>query len=110
MPSHRQEVADPNNIGLRSYVNGEKRQDSSTSDLIFSVQQIVSFLSAGCTLTPGTVIMTGTPAGVAEGMPGQPYLQEGDKVVVEIDHIGALEVEIVPDASSAQCYANMAKL
>lgn len=106
----REEVADPNNIGLRSYVNGEKRQDSSTSDLIFTVQQVVSFLSAGCTLTPGTVIMTGTPAGVAEGMPGQPWLKAGDKVVVEIDHIGALEVEIVPDTSTASCYANMAKL
>jgi len=106
----REDLADPNNIGLRSFVNGEKRQDSSTSDLIFTVQQVVSFLSAGCTLTPGTVIMTGTPAGVAEGMPGQPWLKAGDKVVVEIDHIGALEVEIVPDTSTASCYANMAKL
>jgi len=106
----REEVPDPQNLGLRSYVNGQKRQDSSTSDLIFSVAQIVSFLSAGCTLTPGTVIMTGTPAGVAEGMPGQPWLQPGDKVVVEIDRIGALEVDIVPDTSTAKCYANVSKL
>jgi len=106
----REEIPDPGNLGLRSYVNGEKRQDSSTSDLIFSVQQVVSFLSAGCTLTPGTVIMTGTPAGVAEGMPGQPWLNAGDQVVVEIDQIGALQVEIVPDPSTARCFANMAKL
>lgn len=95
---------------MRSFVNGQKRQDSNTSDFIFTVQQCISFLSAGCTLTPGTVIMTGTPAGVAEGMPGQPWLQAGDRVVVEIDQIGSLETEIVPDSSTTRCYTNMAKL
>jgi len=100
-------VPDPNNIKVLSYVNGEKRQDSSTADLIFKVQEIVSFLSAGCTLTPGTVIMTGTPAGVAEGMKGQPWLKVGDNVVTEIEHIGKLEIDIVADTSTTKCYANM---
>jgi 2-keto-4-pentenoate hydratase/2-oxohepta-3-ene-1,7-dioic acid hydratase in catechol pathway len=103
----RDEIKDPNNLWLRSFVNGEKRQDSSTNDLIFKVQEIVSFLSCGCTLMPGTAIMTGTPAGVAEGMKNQPWLKPGDKVITEIEHIGALEVEIVQDPSSTTCYANM---
>jgi len=106
----RDEIPDTNNLWLRSYVNGEKRQDSSTNDLIFTIADIVSFLSCGSTLLPGTAIMTGTPAGVAEGMKGQPWLKPGDKVVTEIEKIGALEVEIIEDPSSAKCYANMAKL
>lgn len=106
----KDEIPDPNALALSSSVNGEKRQDSSTSDLIFNVQQIVSFLSAGCTLMPGTVIMTGTPAGVAEGMEGQPWLKPGDKVITEVEKIGALEIEIVADASSTVCFANMSKL
>merc|ERR1712217_756055 len=106
----RDEIPDPNNLSLRCFVNGEKRQDSNTNDLIFNVQEIVSFLSCGHTLMPGTVIMTGTPAGVAEGMKGQPWLKPGDKVVSEVEKIGALEVEIVTDPSSANCYANMSKL
>jgi 2-keto-4-pentenoate hydratase/2-oxohepta-3-ene-1,7-dioic acid hydratase in catechol pathway len=106
----RDEIQDPNNLKLKSYVNGEKRQDSTTNDFIFKVQEVVSFLSCGCTLLPGTVILTGTPAGVAEGMKGQPWLKPGDKVVTEIEHIGALEVEIVQDTSTTKCYANMSKL
>jgi len=106
----RDEIPNPNNLWLRSFVNGEKRQDSNTSDFIFKVQECISFLSCGCTLMPGTVIMTGTPAGVAEGMPGQPWLKPGDKVITEIEKIGALEIEIVADPSSTKCYANMAKL
>lgn len=106
----RDEISDPNNLVVRSAVNGEKRQDSNTSDLIFNVQQIVSFLSAGCTLVPGTVIMTGTPAGVAEGMKDQPWLKPGDKVVTEVEGIGALEIEIVADPSSTTCFSDMSKL
>lgn len=105
----RDEIPNPNKLWLKSYVNGEKRQDSSTEDFIFKVQEVVSFLSCGCTLMPGTVIMTGTPAGVAEGMKGQPWLKPGDKVVTEIEGIGALEIDIVADTSTAKCYANMPK-
>merc|ERR1712087_1008759 len=103
-------MGDPNSLAVRSRVNGEVRQDSNTGDLIFNVQQIISFLSAGCTLVPGTVIMTGTPAGVAEGMKDQPWLKPGDKVVTEVEKIGALEIEIVADPSSAGCFSNMSKL
>jgi len=106
----RDEIKDPNNLWLRSYVNGEKRQDSSTTDFIFKVQEVVSFLSCSNTIEAGTVIMTGTPAGVAEGIKGQPWLKPGDKVVTEIENIGALEIDIIEDPSTTRCYANMAKL
>lgn len=110
MLTTKEHVKDPNNLWLRSFVNGEKRQDSSTNDFIFNVQQVISFLSCGCTLMPGTVIMTGTPAGVAEGMPGQPWLKPGDKCVTEIEGLGALAVEIVADDSKVKCYTVMSKL
>jgi len=105
------EIPDPNNIKVAAYVNGQQRQNSSTSDLVFKVQEIVSFLSNGCTLTPGTVIMTGTPEGVAEGKdgnakPGWDWLQVGDHVTVEIEHIGALDIDIVADTSTTKCYVN----
>lgn len=103
----REHVKDPNNLWLRSSVNGEKRQDSRTSDFIFRVQEVISFLSCGCTLAPGTVILTGTPAGVAEGMPGQPWLKPGDTCITEIEGLGSLHVEIVADPSTARCYMNL---
>jgi len=104
------EIPNPHDLKLWSLVNGEKRQDSNTSDLIFKVDEIISFLSSGCTLEPGTVIMTGTPAGVAEGMKGQPWLKPGDRVVTAIEKIGALEIEVVEDPCATACYANMSML
>ena len=107
----RQAIPDPGSMRLRTFVNGEKRQDSCTSDLIFSVAQMVSFLSAGTTLEPGCVILTGTPEGVAMGFADPPWLQVGDRVVTEIEGIGTLEIEIVADpAADAQCYANTSQL
>lgn len=100
-------IPNPNNLWLRSSVNGQKRQDSSTRDFIFKVEEVVSFLSCGNTIQAGTVIMTGTPAGVAEGMPGQPWLNAGDSVVTEIEGIGTLSIDIVADPSTTKCYANL---
>lgn len=102
----KDEIPNPNNLALKSYVNGQTRQDSSTNDLIFNCQEIISFLSQGCTLPAGTIIMTGTPAGVAEGMKPQAWLQVGDKSVVEVEKIGSFEIDIVSDPSSKACYAN----
>ncbi|MCT1476903.1 fumarylacetoacetate hydrolase family protein [Microbacterium sp. p3-SID336] len=74
-------------LGLRSFVNGEPRQDSNTSDMIFSVEQIVHHLSQYVTLEPGDLILTGTPQGVA--LSGKyPYLAAGDVVEIEIDGLG----------------------
>ncbi|RKN10104.1 fumarylacetoacetate hydrolase family protein [Streptomyces radicis] len=81
------EVADPQELGLRSFVNGEKRQDSSTSDMIFGVAEIVHHLSQYLVLEPGDIINTGTPEGVA--LSGRfPYLTAGDVVEVEVDGLG----------------------
>ncbi|MDH2427714.1 fumarylacetoacetate hydrolase family protein [Sphaerisporangium sp. TRM90804] len=82
------EVPDPQDLGLRLWVNGEARQNGSTKDMVFGVAEIVRYLSRFMVLEPGDVINTGTPAGVALGMPGQPYLREGDVVELEIDGLG----------------------
>ncbi|MFC7387672.1 fumarylacetoacetate hydrolase family protein [Sphaerisporangium rhizosphaerae] len=82
------EVPDPQSLGLRLWVNGEARQDGSTANMIFGVAEIVRYLSQFMVLEPGDLINTGTPAGVALGMPGQPYLVKGDVVELEIDGLG----------------------
>lgn len=83
-------LTDPSALHLQTRVNGELRQDSPTSDLLFKVSQIIAFLSQSTTLERGTVIMTGTPSGVAMGMKDQKYLQDGDEVEVCITQIGTL--------------------
>lgn len=82
------EVADPQNLGLRLWVNGELRQNGTTADMIFGVRHIVWYLSQFMVLHPGDLINTGTPDGVALGLPGQPYLTPGDVVELEIDGLG----------------------
>ncbi|KAJ9647340.1 hypothetical protein H2199_002328 [Coniosporium tulheliwenetii] len=83
-------VGAADNLDLQTYVNGEIRQSSNTSDLLFGVREIVSFISQGTTLEKGTVIMTGTPAGVAMGMKPEPkYLKDGDVVEVKIEQLGS---------------------
>ncbi|KKI89409.1 5-carboxymethyl-2-hydroxymuconate isomerase [Bacillus sp. SA1-12] len=86
------EVGNPNNLQLKTYVNGEVRQDSNTSDMIFYVDEIVSYISQHMTLTPGDVILTGTPEGVVLGYPveKQVYIQPGDEITVEIEKLGTL--------------------
>ncbi|MDD2422515.1 MAG: fumarylacetoacetate hydrolase family protein, partial [Heliobacteriaceae bacterium] len=88
----KDEVGDPNQLTIRCFVNGEVRQDSHTSDMIFSCAEIVSYTSAHMTLYPGDIIITGTPAGVILGQPkGQRvWLQAGDEVTVEIEKLGRL--------------------
>ena len=81
-------MPDPQALGLRLWVNGEVRQDSSTKEMIFGVDHLVWYLSQFMVLRPGDVINTGTPAGVAMGRPGQPYLRAGDVVELEIDGLG----------------------
>ncbi|MCW2493366.1 MAG: hypothetical protein QOH56_4529 [Pseudonocardiales bacterium] len=85
------EVADPQQLGLRLWVNGEQRQNGNTANMIFGVHHLVWYVSQFMVLRPGDVINTGTPAGVAMGLPGQPYLRAGDVVAVEIDGLGRQE-------------------
>ncbi|MEV0890740.1 fumarylacetoacetate hydrolase family protein [Promicromonospora sp. NPDC050262] len=90
------EVADPQDLRLRLWVNGEPRQDGTTADMIFPVADILVHLSQYMVLYPGDVINTGTPAGVALGMPDQPYLKAGDVVDLEITGLGHARQTAVP--------------
>ncbi|MFF3786886.1 fumarylacetoacetate hydrolase family protein [Streptomyces sp. NPDC001933] len=83
------EVRDPQALGLRLAVNGEARQHGHTKNMIFDVAHLVWYLSQYMVLRPGDVINTGTPAGVALGLPGTPYLRMGDTVELTIDGLGA---------------------
>jgi 2-keto-4-pentenoate hydratase/2-oxohepta-3-ene-1,7-dioic acid hydratase in catechol pathway len=82
------ELGDPQALALRLWVNGELRQNGNTKNMIFSVEHIVWYVSQFMTLYPGDVINTGTPAGVAMGRPGHPYLRPDDVVELEIDGLG----------------------
>ena len=84
------DIPDPCNIGLRTFLNGERVQDSNTSKMIFSVPYLISFLSQDTTLMPGTVILTGTPDGVGWVREPRLMLQDGDVVDIEVDTIGKL--------------------
>lgn len=88
---------DPTNLDFTCTVNGEVRQQSNTSNLIFDVPTLIEHVSTALTLMPGDVILTGTTSGVALWMPGQPWLKEGDKVRVEMDQLGAIENEVAAD-------------
>lgn len=81
-------LGDGSGLSMKTFVNGELRQDTNTDDLCFGVKKLVSFLSTGQTLQAGTLIMTGTPGGVGIGMKPPKYLQDGDEVVVDIEGIG----------------------
>ncbi|GCB18038.1 uncharacterized protein AF_2225 [Aspergillus awamori] len=82
-------VGAADNLRLQTLVNGEVRQDTNTNDLLFNVPHLISFLSQGTTLEKGTVIMTGTPSGVAMGMTPPKYLKDGDVVEVVVEGLGA---------------------
>jgi len=84
------EVGDPHTLGIRCFVNGEKRQESNTAKMIFDVKEIIHQLSIGFTLKPGDVIITGTPEGVGYAMVPPKTLQPGDVIECEIDGIGRL--------------------
>jgi 2-keto-4-pentenoate hydratase/2-oxohepta-3-ene-1,7-dioic acid hydratase in catechol pathway len=85
------EIPDPHALGLRTWVNGELRQDSNTSNLIFGVPELVAFISETCTLQPGDLILTGTPSGVGLGLQPAQFLASGDVIRIEIERLGAIE-------------------
>ena len=89
------ELPDPSSLRLRTWVNGELRQDGNTRTLIFDIPAIIAFLTEQLTLEPGDVIATGTPSGVGLGMRPQVWLQPGDVVRMEIDGLGTLENPVI---------------
>ncbi len=90
-------VGDPQKLALECRVNGEQRQSSNTSDMIFSCAQIISYVSQVFTLLPGDLISTGTPEGVIAGKPEaqQVWLKPGDKVACSVEKLGELRFELV---------------
>ncbi len=89
------EVDDPHALRIRTWVDSELRQDASTADLIYDCWQLVAYLSTAFTLLPGTIIATGTPAGVGFKMSPPRYLRPGSHVRVEIEGIGAIDNPVV---------------
>lgn len=97
-----EDVDDPHALGIRTFVNGEQRQGSTTGDMLFDVTDLVVRLSATMTLEPGDVVLTGTPAGVGSGREPPTYLRCGDVVRCEIDALGALENRVVAVAGGGE--------
>lgn len=93
------EISDPQNLWIRGWYNGELRQDSTTADMIFSVAEIIAYVSQYMTLFPGDVVLTGTPEGVIFGKDVKSYMKPGDRYCVEIEKLGRLENNLV-EASS----------
>ena len=88
------EVSFPPSLEIRCWINGELRQDSNTARLIHGIPEILETLSAGMTLKAGTIIATGTPAGVGMGFEPPRFLKHGDEIKMEIEGIGVLENRI----------------
>ena len=82
------EIENPNNLNLWLKVNGEEMQNSNTSDFIFNIEEVVSYISQFMTLMPGDIISTGTPFGVGLGLNPPKYLKEGDIVELGIEGLG----------------------
>jgi 2-keto-4-pentenoate hydratase/2-oxohepta-3-ene-1,7-dioic acid hydratase in catechol pathway len=91
------ELQTPNQLQIRTLLNGRVMQHSSTQDMIFDVPSLIVFLSASTTLTPGTVILTGTPEGVGMARNPRVWLQPGDEVSVEIEGIGTLTNPVIEE-------------
>jgi 2-keto-4-pentenoate hydratase/2-oxohepta-3-ene-1,7-dioic acid hydratase in catechol pathway len=91
------EVGDPHALELRTWVNGELRQHSNTSQLIFDCYAQVEHLSTAFTLEPGDVVTTGTPAGVGGAMKPPRFLVAGDVVRIEIERVGRIENRVIPE-------------
>jgi 2-keto-4-pentenoate hydratase/2-oxohepta-3-ene-1,7-dioic acid hydratase in catechol pathway len=89
------EVPDPQKLAIRTWLNGEQRQDSNTDDMIFPVAEIVSYISRHFTLEPSDVIITGTPEGVILGMAEKRWMVPGDVVEVEVEGLGKLRNRMV---------------
>ena len=91
----RDEVSDPHDLRIRAIVSGEVLQDSTTANLIFGIDEVISYASQTTTLEPGDLILTGTPAGVGVFRDPQRLLQPGDEVTIEIEGIGSLTNPVV---------------
>lgn len=92
------EVPDPQNLTTRSWVNGDLRQNSNTADMVFTVAEIISYISQYMTLKPGDLILTGTPEGVVLGMEEKAWMVPGDVVSIEVGNLGTLTNPLVAES------------
>jgi hypothetical protein len=88
------DVPDPGNLKLRTWINGELRQEGSTRDMIFDIPYLIEYLSSFMTLQPGDMIATGTPEGLADVVPG-------DEVIVEVEGVGRLVIGLSAKRNSS---------
>jgi acylpyruvate hydrolase len=93
----RDEVADPNQLAIKTTLNGQVMQEGNTADMIFRVPFIVSYISEIATLEPGDVILTGTPPGIGNTRTPQVFMKPGDTITVEIEHVGKLTNSVVAE-------------
>lgn len=93
----RDEIPNPNDLTIKTVLNGQTMQDWTTSDMIFDIPTLIEFLSASSTLLPGTVILTGTPHGVGAARKPPVFLQPGDRVSIEISRIGTLSNPVIEE-------------
>lgn len=95
----KDEIKNPNNLQLKTILNGEERQNSNTKDMIFSCEQLISYISNYMTLMPGDIILTGTPEGVIIGLPIEErvYIKPGDEITVEVEGLGQLTTYFVEE-------------
>ncbi len=93
----RDEVADPNQLAIKTTLNGQVMQEGNTADMIFRVPFIVSYISEIATLEPGDVILTGTPPGIGNTRTPQVFMKPGDTITVEIEHVGKLTNPVVAE-------------
>jgi 2-keto-4-pentenoate hydratase/2-oxohepta-3-ene-1,7-dioic acid hydratase in catechol pathway len=89
------ELGDPGHLAIRTWVNDDLRQDSSTADLIFDCRAMIEYLTTAFPLEPGTIIATGTPAGVGAGRQPPEFLADGDVVRIAIEGVGELRNPVV---------------
>lgn len=94
------EITNPNELQIKTILNGQVMQDWNTSDMIFDVPTLIEFLSGSTVLLPGTVILTGTPHGVGAARKPRVYLQPGDEVTIEIERIGALTNPVIEESQT----------
>jgi acylpyruvate hydrolase len=97
----KEEIPDPGQLGLKTILNGQTVQEANTSDMVFSVPFLISYLSSLATLEPGDIILTGTPAGIGCNRKPQVFLGAGDRVSVQIDRIGTLVNFVIAEKTEA---------
>jgi 2-keto-4-pentenoate hydratase/2-oxohepta-3-ene-1,7-dioic acid hydratase in catechol pathway len=91
------EINDPHNLGIKTWIDDEKRQDSNTRHMIFNCYELIAYLSQAMTLEPGDVITTGTPGGVGVKMKPRGYMKAGQTVRIEIENVGSLSNPVIDE-------------